>query len=150
MANSALGTFSFQAFHRPGDPKAGPEILAEQVSVLARAGTDGAHVRREGRKGDVFQMESTVFVINNTAVLNLIGNYNAARGLIATLSWEGVDYTTIYGCAYAVLRVQNIRVDRVGAGISGNVNITGWYMVRATWDLIAVDVALLSGGSGGS
>lgn len=136
-----IGTHNFVMLTRLGGRGEGPELLNTEQTIIARPGPDGLNVRKDGVRGRPFQMRSTGLFATNTLVLDALSDYYNSQSLAASIVWEDVNFTLLYGVAYIVLRVSEPRIIKLGAGVWETTNITGYWQIEATWDLLPVDAA---------
>lgn len=140
MSTNSLGPFSFVTLHVPSDRGAPPDIVAMEGEISQRAGVDGSAVTRMGVKGNPFQMRSGVDVLTFAAANDLFAQYkDACNTELMTLIWGGVNYQA-YGMQYIPLRVEPIRIRKIGAAAGGLYGSTGTAWLEVLWSLLPMRV----------
>ena len=126
---AGIGTFDFISLKGGVIPGSG-----EQVEEITRPNVDGVAYRKIGKRGEPFEMESLVDVLDAAAAKTLLTNYKALQGTLQNLELED-------GSIYSNVIVLNIRETgrQVVTNSIGGLVANSTILVRASWTLEMTD-----------
>lgn len=139
MATNRINNFYFLSLQQPGGNGTVPELLRQDLKIIQRPGTSGTGIKRQGVKGEPFQLESVVDVSTLVDAENLRFLYIALQNgdQKIDLVLNDIDYGSFHGVRFVVLQVGNISIRRMAAAVGG-LSTPSNYVVRASWTLIPV------------
>lgn len=139
MATNSIGAFNFISLQQPDGNGAVPELLRQDLKVIQRPGVDGTGIKRQGVKGEPFQLQSVVDMPTRAEAEDLRFLYIALQQgeQKADLVLNDIDYASFHGVRFVVQRVEKVFIQRMSAAVGG-LSSPSNYVVRATWTLIPV------------
>jgi hypothetical protein len=110
-----------------------PVALGEVVEDISRPGEDGHAVRRLGRRGPPFQVETTVDLGSAVSAQEAAAAYASYKGSIVAMT-DGTN------CNWTKVLVLEVRATwQPAPTIAGGLNEDSAWVLHATWDLQIVD-----------
>ncbi len=140
MATNSIGAFNFVSLSgpRPGQPL---DLEHQVVELRQRPGTDGTASRVQGRKGEPFEVRTTVDAADYLAGVQLIRLYTLAEAIEPLVVVHGgVNYHDQFRTKYDVLRVTPVTV-RPSPNHVGMLASDSTAIVVARWLLLPVSSA---------